>query len=66
MMKRSIALFLLVAGCSAPQAISLQNSETKQVVSCQADPWAVWSWDIPRWNEECAQRYERNGYTRMK
>lgn len=65
-MKRTILIALLVAGCSSPQAIPLRNSTTQQIVECKADPWAVWSWDIARWNEDCAQRYERNGFQRMK
>jgi hypothetical protein len=36
------------------------------VAECKADPWAVWSWDIKRWQEECAQKYERSGFQRMQ
>lgn len=65
-MKRLIFVTVLLAGCSTPQAIQLRDSQTRQVVECKADPWAVWSWDIPRWNEACAARYERNGFERIK
>lgn len=65
-MKRlTLAAALALAGCSAPQAIQLRDGQTGAAVECKADPWAVWGWDIKRWQEECAQRYERNGYRRM-
>lgn len=62
----TILMALTVAGCStAPQGVQLRDA-SGHVVECKADPWAVWSWDIPRWQEECAQKYERNGFERMK
>lgn len=63
-MRRYVTLAALaLAGC-APQAISLRDPQTRQIVECQADPWVVL--DIKSWNEECARRYERNGFERMK
>lgn len=66
-MNRFTALMALalLAGCSAPQAIQLRDP-AGQIVECRADPWAVRSWDVQRWQEECAQRYERNGFQRIK
>lgn len=63
---KKLTFALLLAGCSAPQAVQLRDPQTRQVVECKADPWAVWSWDISRWQEDCAQRYERNGYARIR
>lgn len=66
MKKLALVVGLLVAGCSAPQAVQLRDPQTKQLVECKADPWAVWSWDIARWNDDCAKKYERNGFERIK
>lgn len=57
---------LAIGGCSGPQPIMLREPQTRQVAECKADPWAVWSWDIPRYNEECARKYEAAGYQRLK
>lgn len=65
-MKRLTILLVLLTGCSAPQAIQLRDPQTRQIVECRADPWAVRAWDTQRWNEECAQRYERNGFQRIQ
>lgn len=59
-------LALALAGCSGPQPIMLQDQQTKAVAECKADPWLVWSWDIPRYNEDCARKYEAAGYRRLK
>jgi hypothetical protein len=66
-MKRLTILATLALGaCSAPQAVQLRDPQTRQIVECRADPWAVRAWDTARWNEECAQKYERNGFERIK
>ena len=65
-MKRLAILAVLAVGaCSAPQAVQLRDP-AGHVAECKADPWAVWSWDIKRWQEECAQKYERSGFQRMQ
>ncbi|MCW5738196.1 MAG: hypothetical protein KIS73_29005 [Enhydrobacter sp.] len=66
MKKVALIVALATSACSAPQAIQLRDPQTRHVVECKADPWAVYSWDTKRWNEECAARYERNGFQRIQ
>lgn len=61
-----LAAATLLGACSAPQAIQLRDPQTRQIVECKADPLAVRAWDVASWNEECARRYERNGFTRIQ
>lgn len=66
-MRHLTLLTLLALGaCSAPQSITLRDPQTKQVVECKSDPWAVWSWDQAAYNESCAKRYESAGFQRLK
>lgn len=63
-MKRlAIVAALSLAGCSS-QAIALRDPASRQVIECKADPWVVL--DVQSWNEECARKYERNGFERLK
>lgn len=59
-------LVLALCACSSPQPILLRDPATKQVAECKADPWAVRAWDVQRYNEDCARKYEAAGYERMK
>ena len=56
----------VLGGCSGPAGISLMDPQTRQTVQCSADPWLVWEWDQARYNEDCAQKYERAGFVRLK
>jgi hypothetical protein len=62
-----MASLLALGACSSmDQSIKLRDPQTQQVVECKADPMKIWSWDTARWQEDCAQKYERNGFTRLK
>ena len=52
---------LSISACST--MIVLQHPETKEMVQCEADPWA--SWNVYAATESCAKGYERAGYVRM-
>lgn len=65
MKKITILALLSVGACSGPQAVHLRDP-AGHVAECKADPWAVWSWDIKSWQDECAHRLERNGYQQIK
>ena len=59
----TILSLLALAACSEPQAVTLRDPETRQIVECRA---TVDTLGQARYIETCAQKYERAGFQRMK
>lgn len=63
-MRVALILVLLALGaCSEPQAVTLRDPATKQIVECRAFPD---TFGQSSYIETCAQKYERSGFQRMK
>lgn len=59
-MKKVLIVLLLLTGCG-PTLIMLKNTDTGNIVQCEADPWGQ-----PVKNTRlCAEAYEQNGYERI-